>query len=449
MSKLLALHAASLVVQGLLDDAAETARKAIALGQSYASIEGETMGTVALAQAIAHTHRFAEARLLFEEALQLVRRYRSQCATSEVLSVAELTAYEYLANLTYDMEGFQVSSAYIMQRLQLCQRLGSLHNEQGSHYTLAILADFSGDYATAQHEYTEALTLAVRLGNQLGEMFALIGLGGTLRVQGDYPSAQAAIEQGLTLAHTLNDRFGQINALVGLSRLHCLLGNTARAALYVAQLSQILELRELLPENRVLILDLLAFYTHTTGQAPQALVYAEQALQVVENDLSAHLTLGHIQASLQQWAGAAAAYQAAAAKHTKRGNRAAAAEPQAGLAQIALAQGDLASAQAQVETILPVLAAQPRAGYNNLFFTYLTCTRVLAATGDERAPTLLQQGYDLLQQDAATLDDESRHRFLTAVPIHRDLMMIYMEMQAQRDQVTSDKTPAPANAPVT
>ncbi|MCL4860685.1 MAG: AAA family ATPase [Caldilineaceae bacterium] len=439
MSKLLALHATSLVVQGKLSDAAEIARQAIALGQAHAGGEGETLGLIARAQAIAHEHRFAEARVLFEEALQLAHHYRSRYATSEVLADAELTAYEYLAILTHDMEGFQSGRVYLEQSLQLCQRLGKELSEQEGHYALALLAYWSGEYETAQQEFEAALALALRLGYQIGEMFALLGLGEMQRLQGNYTAAQAAIEQGLTLARLLNDRFGQINALVGLSHLHCLLGNLAGAAGFVAQLTQILETHELLPENRVLILDGLAFYEHCAGQTQQALAYAERARQVLEDDLRSRVTLGHIQATVQEWDAASATYQIAVAHHMKRGNRAMAAEPQAGLAHIALVQGDLAGAQAQVEAILPVLAEFPYAGFNDPFFIYLTCYQVLAANGDSRAATLLQQGYDLLQQAAAVLDEESRQRFLTAVSVHRDLIAAYAEQQAQHDQPASEE----------
>jgi hypothetical protein len=47
-------------------------------------------------------------------------------------------------------------------------------------------------------------------------------------------------------------------------------------------------------------------------------------------------------------------------------------------------------------------------------------------------PRSLQQGYDLLHQDAASLDEESRQRFLTAVATHRALMTAYREQEGQR-----------------
>jgi hypothetical protein len=143
-----------------------------------------------------------------------------------------------------------------------------------------------------------------------------------------------------------------------------------------------------------------------------------------------------VRAAVGHWAAATAAFQHALDAFQRFGNRTLAAEPQAGLAQIALAQGDLAGAQAQIEALLPVLAEQPHAGYNDPFFIYVTCYRVLVATGDSRATALLQQGYELLQQDAAALDENSRQRFLSAVPLHRTLVTAYMEMQAKADKET-------------
>jgi hypothetical protein len=55
----------------------------------------------------------------------------------------------------------------------------------------------------------------------------------------------------------------------------------------------------------------------------------------------------------------AAAYQQAVAWYIKIGNVAMASEPQAGLVQLALAQGDCVRAQTLVETILIVLAERP------------------------------------------------------------------------------------------
>ncbi len=161
------------------------------------------------------------------------------------------------------------------------------------------------------------------------------------------------------------------------------------------QLTQLLARVKLTKECQLYCYLAAALKAHYAGATQEALHYAEQADQVNKNGgdirfrlVDTALILGHVRAAAGQWAGAAAAFQEALAAFTELGKQALAAEPQAGLAQIAFAQGDLASAQAQVAAILPVLAEQPRAGYNNPFFIYLICYRVLAATGDERATPL-------------------------------------------------------------
>jgi tetratricopeptide (TPR) repeat protein len=405
-------------------------------------VEGETLGLIALAQALAYTNQPAEARTLFAQALQLARRYRSQVATRDALVDAERIACEYLAGMALDADDYPGSRAYMLQALQLCQHLGKQGGEQQCLYLLARLAYLHGDYLTALREYQQSLALVRTLGHQVREAYVLIGLGQTLQMRGDYPHALAALEQGLTLSRSLGDVYSQVIALSDLSRLHCLLGNATAATTWVTQLLQVLEKREVFPECRLYALNALAFHAQFVAEPQQALAYVEQAWQIGRESagygsVHALVTLGNTLAGVQRWSAATEAYEAAIAGCTKSVNLTMVVEPQAGLAQIALTQGDLAAAQAQVEAILPVLAAEPHAGYNDPFAIYLTCYQVLSANGDLRAAALLQQGYDLLQQDAAALDDESRHRFLTAVPIHRDLVAAYMEMQAQADQATT------------
>ena len=435
-STLLALHARTLIIQGKPVDAATTARQAIRLGQATANREGETIGAIALGQALVYTNQPVEAQALFEETLQLARRYRSQAPTSAPLADAERTACEYLALMTIGAGNYQGSRSYMLQALQLCQSLGKERGEQHSLHLLARLAYLHGDYDTALREYQQSLTLARKLGHQLWEAYVLIGQGQTLLLQGDYPQSMVTIEQGLTLAHQLDDLHSQSIGLAVITRLHCLLGNTTEATRWATHLRQFLETRAVYPESRSYGLVALAFHAQVVGAGDQALAFAEQAWQtgqefVAYGTAPSLIMLGHAQTDLQRWSAAAQTYEAAINAYTKIGNHLVAAEAQAGLAQIALAQGDRIGALAQIEVLLPVLGQEPHAGYHDPFFIYLTGYRVLVANGDPRAATLLQQGYDLLHQDAAALDAESRHRFLTAVPLHRDLVTAYRALSAQ------------------
>jgi len=137
---------------------------------------------------------------------------------------------------------------------------------------------------------------------------------------------------------------------------------------------------------------------------------------------------GHIQADLQAWTAAREDYQAALSIFTDLNAPAMSMEAQAGLALLALRQGDITAAQQAVEALLPLLTAEPYA-VTTPVFTYLACYAVLAADHDPRAATVLQQGYTWLQQTAAGLDDKIRRHFLEVVPSHRALMMAYREWQ--------------------
>ena len=120
---------------------------------------------------------------------------------------------------------------------------------------------------------------------------------------------------------------------------------------------------------------------------------------------------------------AAAVYQQAIAWYSKIGNAAMVIEPQAGLAQLALAQGDRVQAQILVETMLPALAERPRARVLTPFYTERTFYRVLEASGDARAASLVQRAAQRLRECAEQIADEAQRRsFLENVAAHRDLL---------------------------
>ena len=437
MSKLLALHACTLVEQGQYADAAAAARQAVALGQRYNSHEGESHGTAVLGQALVHMNHFAEARPVLEEALHLVQRYTGEHGNSLPLDHAAWGTYDTLAFLAFEAGDYPGARAYMGQSLQRAQAYGQQRQEPICLYYLAQYAGRVGDYATALHEYEQSLALSRALGDQPTEMYALVGVAHAYRLQGAYTHAQTALTQGLALAHQFGDVFCQITALADLSRLHCLLGNAPQVGPWLTQLTQLLAPRELNPGRRLYGLDLLAFHALTVGDGPQALAYAEEAAQMAQGyigygQVRALVTLGQARAYNQQWSGAQVAYQQAVDGYAKLNNTRLAVEPRAGLAHIALAQGDLAQACAWVESLLPLLVSEPRAGFNSPFFAYWVGYQVLAATADPRAAPLLQRAHDLLQQYADAIHEAAlRRAFLEKVAIHQALQQAYAELQAQ------------------
>jgi citrate synthase len=106
-------------------------------------------------------------------------------------------------------------------------------------------------------------------------------------------------------------------------------------------------------------------------------------------------------------------------------------DPLAGLARVAMAQGDLAQAQAHIEEIVAHLESGSLDGTDEPFRIYLTCHRVLRANGDPRAEALLDTARRLLQEDAAKIGDEGlRRSFLENVAAHRQILAAWKEAQA-------------------
>ena len=436
LAKLLAIHADYLFAQGRNEEMAAQAREAIRLGAASGGVEGETYGTFVLGRVVQEFEQYQAAGDLWRQTLQLIRTYQPSHADSELLYELNWMAYVWLRGDALRFGNYVSGRAYMVQALQLAQALGKRRCELHSLSALARTDFYQGDFAAAESGFTAALALARALGYRPVEMGAQGGLGDLLRLRGDYTTACSLLEQAVATAADLALPYDESILLASLIRLYCQLGNQATATQRYEHLVQLLAHVKLPKECQLAGWLAAALMAHYAGKNQPALHYAEQANQLTEQGdilfrlVDASLILGHARAAVGQWQGATTAFQEALVAFTKLGKQALAAEPQAGLAQIALAQGDLAGALAQVRAFLPALAEQPHAGYNHPFFIYLTGYRVLAATGDARAALLLQQGYDLLQQVAAPLDDESRQRFLTAVPIHRDLVTAYREGQS-------------------
>jgi tetratricopeptide (TPR) repeat protein len=172
--------------------------------------------------------------------------------------------------------------------------------------------------------------------------------------------------------------------------------------------------------------------SHHLGDDRAAQTYSQQALHLVPNlelgwavDLiHAFAVLAHALAGLGHPEQAAENYRQCLAMRRERGQHHLAVEPLAGLARVARAQGDRAAALAHVEEILDCVEEHP-ALYGTLepLRIYLTCYRILQANGDGRAGKTLDAAFRLLQERAATIEDQHlRRSYLENVPAHREVV---------------------------
>ncbi|MCX6047060.1 MAG: tetratricopeptide repeat protein [Chloroflexi bacterium] len=431
LSKLLALHADLLFAQGIDEQMAAEAREAIALGQTHGSIEGETFGHFVLGRAYQEFEQLANAIAAWQKAIALARADQQGPTPSVMVADAEWMAHAWLRGAALAQEDYAGSRAHMLQALQICQAIGQVRGELNCLTNLAWNDFLVGDYAAARQRFEQGFQLASTLKHRWGEMATGSGLGEMMRLQGKYTQALHWFERSLAIA-TEYSPYDEAFLIAMLVRLHSTLGDQAGAEQWRRRLFQLLDHTPLPKDCQRQSWLAAAVQAYYAGEAQRALTYAEQARHltgpgdILNTQADALVFLGHTQAGLQQWAAAGASYEEAITCYHKGGNMAAATEAQAGLAQIALAQGDLAQAQRWVEAILPILAAEPRAGFNTPFFTYLTGYRVLAANQDARAKALLAQGWRLLLAYAAEITDPAlRRSFLEAVAVHRELQALY------------------------
>ena len=218
---------------------------------------------------------------------------------------------------------------------------------------------------------------------------------------GDFEQATRDLESSLQLARSIGDRATECNSLLNLAQVSLWQGDGASA----------------LALSRV-ALDI------------------AMAMQAPDFEVFARIVLGDAESLQGDFESAATAYQHARSQALEIGS-AMHLNATAGLIQVALAQGDVATALQQVEALLPKLATGAVDGADSPRLIELTCYRVLSRVGDARAPALLQRSYDALQARADALPDAVlRDGFLTRIPHHREIVAAWRTLSAKH----ADKT---------
>jgi tetratricopeptide (TPR) repeat protein len=431
LSILLAIYANHLFSNAPYDEMAAEAREAIRLGAASQGLEGETLGHYVLGRALQELGQQREARAMWEQTIQLACTYQQLDPSSELLHEVEWLANIWLFGSSLFFEDYAGGRACVVEALQISQSLHKRRAELFSLASLAMIDFYMGDDLSARQRYEQVLLLARALSDPWAEMRVQRELSEVLRVQGEYAQADTVLNTVVTTARELGIVYEEILALAGLVRLHCQLGDMDGAASWRDSLVQRMGGQGVTRDCQAEGLRACAVYALYSGDDQQALADAERAWQLAELvDLpnfraDSAVILGHARASMHQPDLAAAAYQQAIAWYIKIGNAAMASEPQAGLAQLAMAEGDHVRAQTLVETMLPVLTERPRARVHTPFHAELTCYRVLEASGDARAASLLQRAAQRLRECAEGITDAAlRRSFLEHVAAHRAILAL-------------------------
>ncbi len=338
-----------------------------------------------------------QARSQLEKALELARAVG--------LTEVEAKSLANLGNIAWSGEDYQRAQEYYEQALALLRAIGQRRSEGVVLNNLGIIANILGDYASAQNYYQQALSRSREIGDRRGESKALNSLGSLVDGWGDYSSARSYYEQALVCCQEIGDRSGESETLTYLGMLLYHLGD----------------------------------YPAAQSSSTQALAIAQE-IGSRADQATALLALGNILAALNQPAAAAAAFRQALDMRNTLGQPTLALEARAGLARIALSQGDLRQALCEVELIIADLDTESLDGAYEPFRIYLTCYQVLHVCQDVRAIEIVRTAYHLLQDRAAKIADPHwRDSFLTQVATHHEIGRVYQELFA----TSADSTTQP------
>ena len=260
---------------------------------------------------------------------------------------------------------------------------------------LSVAAGVQDDVMRALRIDQEKVLIDRELGNPLNEAITIGNIGESWLQLGDYQKARRDLEDGLRLTRAV--------------------GNRAMECIPLLNLTQLV-LRQ--------------------GDAALALEHAQTALRIgievqnPEHEARAQCHIGHAELALGHIEAASTAFErsrsVALAADTEAQHDAA-----AGIARLALAQGDTATAMTAVEGLLAHLASGGTlVGTDGPRLILLICHQVLARALDPRAAQLLADAHAALLVIAdAIADDALRASFLDNIPEHREIVAAWVVQQ--------------------
>jgi predicted ATPase/DNA-binding SARP family transcriptional activator len=411
--------------QGFGDDAAQraAAQEAAALAEQCGAAE-------LTAQAYFHwvmadfgsPEAFVHLRPRLERVLALARAAGLRRLEAEILS-------DLAWHGLYSGRPLPELEAELQQSLAIYQQIGDSAGEAGALGMLAytIYTQREGNYDLGIRYCERALQLATDGWD--AERFALGNLGFFYYYQGDYARARPYLERQLAITQQVQNWGAEAGALLELGCLYLAQGDYEPATTYLEQALHLYRERGNQQQYRVKVLSLLALLYQDRGNYTQASAYGEEAVRFARNlgdpriSGDAFIRWGRVLVKGGQLDEAAELFRQALLYFRQMEQQNHAMMALAGLAEVALCQGELAQAQSWVDSILTYLQTHHLDCTDEELYVYMMGYRVLRATKDSRAIDLLQLAHDQLQQRAATLANEKeRQLFWSALP-HREVLL--------------------------
>jgi tetratricopeptide (TPR) repeat protein len=331
---------------------------------------------------------------------------------------------------------YQASAEAAEAGLRLARRSGNEHLQAQSLNSLALAAWRRFDYPEVQKwalQALEALKIAADPATRIASLFHLGRAGYRL---GQYDLALHYIQAARELAQEMDNREGEATSHLILGWIYQRLGDYPQAAIHY---QAVLDIRRTIGDRygEATALSHLGWLAYDRREAQTGLDYCQKALDISysisdrENEAYALSGMGLNYEQLGQLDMAAASYRAALAIHQSIGAATLAIFDQAGLARIALAQDKLDSAGAYIEPVAAWVQAGNAQKFWDPWIIYRSGYQVLTAVGAAAAArAILEEAHTLLHHRAGQISDPHlRDCFLTLVPVNREIIEAWQELQ--------------------
>lgn len=353
------------------------------LQQAHQDRELALLAQLEIGRAGFFTANYTDAQVSLERALHLAQVggfAHWECRALGLLGLTLLYAGEH-------ERGVQLSYAalHLSRKQHLALEEGKLLNQLG------MIFYYQGRFPAAAQHYEHALRLGRSCGDNGIMIATTISLGAIAQQIGDYPRATAHYREALRMMDGCGDRGNEAIALANLGMTLHYVGENEEGLVHLKRAEAVAQRRS----QR----DVEAFVFTSQGHVSFALGQLQEAEDCFGKALQLRLALRQQQQAM---------------------------EPLAGLAQVALARGEVDEALAYSERMLPVIRSPWFAAAVEFFRVFWACYRALDANGDSRAPEVLADAYHRLTARAGQIEDEAmRSAYVTRIDVHRAIADAY------------------------
>ncbi len=387
------------------DSARQCLEQALKIYQELDNRPGEGKALINFAYLLLEHGEYLSAKKYIEQALQLFREIGQKQGESSSL---------HNLGLVYYRQGeYELAKNCYEQALQICHQIGDLSLESQAWSNLGTLAMTQGKLLAALDDYESAMKICREIGDQRSEGVILINVGCIALYQGNYPMAQSIFEQVIDLSKQNGNRLNECWGLIYSSLCYFYLDKN----------------------------DVALDYIHQALQATQFFGGSRLQAYALTNQ-------GHILSKMNCLDEASHSYQKSLELRLQLSESKLALEPLAGLARIALLQGNLRKAQGQVKQILADLDELNINSTDDPLWIYLTCYQVLSASQATQAEAILVSAHDLLLKRVEQISDQvDQSAYLHNIPVNRALIDAWNRLTDIKDHL-SEKIKQPAVIPL-